>query len=160
EAIKETLVRQNGLSPENRCDMSVHLQRFGGFLPQLKDDIASYLNTHDAELLRNNMLCLNHDPLVVAAVMAMVHVRDQLAWGVLPMSCLRDIFVSYGIQIAMAVSGKGESKNLWRESLAGLCGSLDDTSFLKTICCALALGFADKWRYFNNESEPTCPKKD
>ncbi|MBN2525220.1 MAG: adenosylcobinamide amidohydrolase [Deltaproteobacteria bacterium] len=51
EAIKETLVRQNGLSPENRCDMSVHLQRFGGSLSQLKDDIASDLNEHDAELL-------------------------------------------------------------------------------------------------------------
>ncbi len=160
EAIKETLVRQNGLSPENRCDMSVHLQRFGGSLSQLKNDIVRHLNSHDAELLRNNILCLNHDPLVVAAVIAMVHVRDQLAWNVLPMSCLPDLFISHGLHIAMAVAGCDKHYEDWKHSLAALNITLDDADFMEMICCALALGFADKWRHCNTESESTCPKKD
>lgn len=160
EAIKETLARQNGLTSQSRCDMSVHLQRFGGSLPQLKKDIVKYLDDSDAEVLHNNMLCLNHDPMVVAAVMAMIHVRDQLSWGVLPTSCLPDMFVAAGVQIAAAVSGKIDSIGRYRDGLAASQMTLESEHFLDVICRALALGFADKWQHLNKKEQVSCQPKD
>ncbi len=159
DAIKETLVRQNGLIPESRCSALVHLTRFGADQERLIERIAEHLSDDDAALLRNNFMCLDHDPLVVAAVTALVHNFDQLTWRVLPESCGLDILRLGAAQIAAAVSGRFDAFDRYLSRL-GSMGTINEDALIAAVCRSMALGFADKWRYQTGEEETTCRKKD
>ena len=110
----------------------------------MKASAVALLSKGKAALLAANLTAVDRDPLVVAAVSALVHIRDQVAWGVLPESCIPELWATYGAQIAAAVSGVYDRLPLYRSALArqstptfrdlpGLVGQ------------AFALGFQDKW---------------
>jgi len=84
----------------------------------MKRDVTAHLSESDAELFRNNFMGVERDPLVVAAVAALVHVRDEVAWGILPEWCVPELWAAYGAQIAAAVSGNYNRLPLYRETLA------------------------------------------
>lgn len=160
DAVKETLTRQNGMTPESRCAVSIHLERFGASLPQLIDDIGTLLSSKDATLLKNNSLCFNHDPLIVAATASFVHVRDQLEWGVLPKACIVDMFASHAAQLAASVSGRYDRFDQYRTLLSQKRAVLENSAFLDLICRSAALGFADKWQFESQREDEQCQKKD
>ena len=83
--------------------------------------------------------------LTVAAVAALVHLRDKFVWGILPASCMPEILSSYGAQIAAAVSGKHDRIPMYRKKLSDGKKSIDNELFLSLIYKSFALGFGDKW---------------
>ena len=47
----------------------------------LQDRICRHLNDRQGLLLRDNFSEIERDPVTVAAVAAMVHLKDKFAWG-------------------------------------------------------------------------------
>ncbi|MBN1653502.1 MAG: adenosylcobinamide amidohydrolase [Deltaproteobacteria bacterium] len=147
EAIEETLSRQNGLTPSSRCSVIAHLERFGATQKDAVAQINALLSDEDAQLLKNNFESMNHDPLVVAAVVALVHLRDQITWGTIPQSCLPDLLYTMTAQIAASVSGRYDQFDQYRRLLYEKEPHLNGNDLTHIIYIALASGFADKWRF-------------
>jgi len=152
EAIKETLSRQNGLTPSSRCSVIAHLERFGATQEDAVSCISAMLSAEDAQLLKNNFTTLNHDPVVVAAVVALVHLRDQITWGMIPQSCLPELLYTFTAQIAAAVSGRYDQFGHYRCLLSERETHFNGNELTNIIYIALASGFADKWRFDSNRS--------
>jgi len=144
-AIKRTLALQNELTPEGQRSVKIHIERFGTDKKKIKTEICRFLSKDNGELLTGNFEMINRDPLTVAAVAAIVHLWDKFMWGILPKSCMPEIFSSYGAQIASAISGKIDRLPVYREKLADVQKGTDNTALLDLIFRAMAMGFEDKW---------------
>ena len=160
EAIKGTLARQNNLTPAGQCSLKIHLERFGIKRAGLIDTICAFLDQNQAELLRANFLAFEHDPLTVAAVAALVHLRDKITWGVLPRTCWSEIMANFAAQVVCAVSGDYCRLDHYRQTLAPTSRQSDNQAFLHLTCQALAMGFSEKWRSIETltslEAGSTC----
>ena len=143
-AIKATLTLQDSLTPESRRSSVRLLERFGASRDGIRTSIAGRLTRDRGKLFAANFTAVDRDPLVVAAVAALVHVRDRVAWGILPESCVPELGATYGAQISAAVSGIYERLPVYRTTLAGACRFSDD-DLLNLVEQAFALGFQDKW---------------
>jgi len=145
EAVLETLKLQNSLTPESCRSTVYHLRRFGVERESFIRDVSAYLSESEAELFRNNFMVVERDPLVVAAVAALAHVRDEVTWGILPAGCVPELWAAYGAQIAAAVSGKYDRLPAYREALAAAERPMSYESFTRIAARAVALGFSEKW---------------
>ncbi len=165
-AVKETLGIQNSLRPGGQCSAKIHLERFGDDFRLTSDEmlemICSFLDSPSestapdaaacnsvnsaSDLLRQNFSVIERDPVTVAAVAAMVHLKDKFAWGLLPSSCWSEVMGAYAAQVACAVSGDYSTMAAYREQLAPTCSQNDNTLFIKLVCRAFAMGFTDKWK--------------
>ncbi len=145
DAIQETLGLQNALTPEGQRSSIRHMERFGAARDVVIRAVAAHLDERKAALLAGNFTGIERDPLVVAAVAALVHVRDKVAWGILPRSCVPELWATYGAQVAAAVSGDYVSLPAYRDRLAGQHYGIDDRDFLRLVEHAMAMGFQDKW---------------
>jgi adenosylcobinamide amidohydrolase len=148
KAIKQTLAIQNELTPAGQCSARVHLERFGGDRESFTRKICAHLTPGQARLFRDNYDCINRDPMTVAAVAALAHMRDKLAWGVLPAYCRPEVLANFAAQIAAAVSGDYESLADYRQTLALTYDQDGDREVLALACRALALGFSQKWEHW------------
>lgn len=144
-AVRETLGLQNELTPEGQRSSVIHLQRFGVTREGLAEGVRAHLNGDDGALLTANFKGLERDPLVVAAVAALVHLRDKVAWEILPTGCVPELWASYGAQVAAAVSGDVPRIPVYREALAAARYSFDNSDLARLVAHALALGFKEKW---------------
>ena len=144
-AIKQTLATQNELTPAGQCSVRVHLERFGADRERFRREVTRHLTPEQARLFEDNYDCINRDPMTVAAVAALVHLRDKLAWGVLPATCRPEVLASYAAQVAAAASGRYERLPEYRQALALTCDQDGDQEVLALACRALALGFSQKW---------------
>jgi adenosylcobinamide amidohydrolase len=145
DAVCTTLGLQNGLTPERQRSAVIHLERFGATGASFLEQIAVHLDEDDAVLLRNNFACIERDPLVVAAVAAIVHLRDKVSWGILPSSCVPEIWATYGAQIAAAVSGDYARLDAYRRALAAERYAYTNGDLVNLAAHAVALGFQEKW---------------
>lgn len=145
KAVAGTLSLQNGMSPQSRCSTMVHIERFSTDTQAVEVGIRKYLATDSGELLSRNFECIDRDPITVAAVAALVHLRDKLCWQILPESCVPEIFSTYGAHLAAAVSGKYERFMSYKGRLNDRRFSLEDTAFVDFICFCMAMGFEEKW---------------
>jgi len=145
DAIKKTLALQNRMTPQGRCSVLVHIERFGADKDSFCAGVGNSLQEMKADLFNKNFSCINHDPPTVAAVAALVHLRDKFVWGILPESCMPEILSSYGAQIAAAVSGKYDRIPCYMEKLSAERKSIDNKIFLNFVYKSFALGFSEKW---------------
>ena len=145
DTIKQTLALQNRMTPQGRCSALVHIERFGADKDSFCAGIGNSLKETEADLFNKSFLCINNDPPTVAAVAALVHLRDKFFWGILPESCMPEILSSYGAQIAAAVSGKYDRILYYMEKLSAERKSMDNEIFLNFIYKSFALGFSEKW---------------
>ncbi|MFZ0944582.1 MAG: adenosylcobinamide amidohydrolase [Syntrophobacteraceae bacterium] len=145
DAVFATLGLQNGLTPERQRSALIHLERFGTTGTLLLEKIESHLNEADATLLRDNFKDLERDPLVVAAVAAIVHLRDKVSWGIIPSSCVPELWATYGGQIAAAVSGDYIRMDAYRQALAAKRYAFANGDLIHLVAHAMALGFREKW---------------
>ena len=150
QALKQTLARQNGLLPERQCSIRLHLERFGASEECMLEEIGRRLAPETAGLMRSNVFDLDRDPVIVAAVAALVHLKDKIVWGILPASCQPEIMGSYAAQIAAAVSGHYERLSAYREQLAPGQETMSNESFLDLVYRAIALGFQEKWDIYRS----------
>ncbi len=151
DAIKGTLALQNQLTPDGQRSVVRHLERFGTTRQDMTAAIASLLGEEKGALLRENFTVIERDPFVVAAVTALVHVRDKVAWGILPESCLPELWATYGAQVAAAVSGDYGLLAGYRDSLAACRDNGSDEDLIRLVEKAMALGYKDKWPDFTGE---------
>jgi adenosylcobinamide amidohydrolase len=145
-AIKKTLSLQNSLTPAGQCSAKIHLERFGLNRKAMQENICRNLNAAQAELLRENFTSIERDPLTVAAVAAMAHLKDKFSWGVLPASCWTEVMGAYAAQAACAVCADYSRLAWYREGLAPDRTGMDNKKFVDLVCQALAMGFEDKWK--------------
>ncbi len=146
DAIKETLAQQNGLLPGARRSVAVLLERFGMTVQDIRDQVSRHLDPDDADLWSNVDGVVLSDSLVFAAVAALIHIRDQMVWEIIPDNCLPEILASYGAQIAAAVSCKHAKLPVYRSCIAPMAHGLENSVFTGFICRMLATGFSDKWK--------------
>ena len=152
EAIKGALARQNNLTPANQCSAKIHLECFGLNRAGMQEKICNYLESDQAELLRCNFTAVERDPMTVAAVAALVHLRDKMTWGVLPKTCQSEVMGSFAAQIACSVSGHYTRMEEYRRLLAPTRRETGNAVFIDLACRALALGFAEKWKNIPSSS--------
>jgi hypothetical protein len=145
DALTEALALQNGLTPVSRRSVVKRLQRFGATNDGLIEIATSHLDSTVGKLLSGNFVCIECDPLVVAAVTALVRVRDEVIWGILPTGCIPEYWSTYGAQIAAAVSGDYTRIADYREALTVPGYSAANEEFVRLVGHAIALGFSEKW---------------
>jgi adenosylcobinamide amidohydrolase len=145
-ATKETLALQNSLTPAGQCSAKIHMERFGLSRKAMQEGICRHLTNGQASLLLDNFTAIERDPVTVAAVAAMVHLKDKFAWGILPATCWGEVMGAYAAQVACAVSGDYTRIAEYRKTLAHLHREHGNADFLALACQALAMGFADKWK--------------
>jgi adenosylcobinamide amidohydrolase len=145
QAIKQALASQNQLTPAGQCSAKIHLERFGLDRGTLQALICRHLEEEAARLLQENFTVIERDPLTVAAVAAMAHLRDKFAWGVLPSACWSEVMGAQAAQVACSVGGDYRRLPRYREALAPTRASDGNDAFGELVCRALALGFGDKW---------------
>ena len=145
DAVKKTLALQNGLTPAGQCSSLAHLERLGIDERELCEGIGDFLSKDNANLFQQNFSNIVNDPISVAAVAALVHLRDKFVWGILPESCIPETMSLYGAQISAAVSGKDSRSYAYMRILSTLKMSLEKHAFLEFVCQAFALGFSEKW---------------
>ena len=145
-ALRQTLTRQNRLTPAGQCSLRIHLERFGGSKQRLLQGMCALLDPDTAARARHNFKALDRDPLTVAAAAALAHLQDKLNWGVLPATCRPEIMGAYAAQLAAAVSGKYHYLERYRRELAPAPADHSDQALVELVCRALALGYRDKWQ--------------
>ncbi|MDR2422200.1 MAG: adenosylcobinamide amidohydrolase [Deltaproteobacteria bacterium] len=154
DAVREVLVRQNGMTPDRQCSVKIHLERFHiradgrhrMTSAELVAMIGRHLKEEERELLAFNYLATFHDPWIVAATAALVHLRDKFVWGILPVLIWPEVMGAFAGQLAAAVSGRLDLTDRYAKVLAprpeeAFC----DESFLNLAARALALGLSEKW---------------
>lgn len=145
EAVKETLSRQNGITPNGQCSAKIHLERFGCKQESMRTGICNYLSDDNARLLKDNFHAVNRDPIVVAGIASLAHLRDKFSWGIFPASCWKEIMGAAAAQLCCSVGGNYAKMGEYRVQLAEKLTFSDNDSFLNLCWLALALGFTDKW---------------
>jgi hypothetical protein len=144
---------QDSLTPERQRSAVRHLERFGASRDSMRASVAARLGKGKGTLLAANFTVIERDPFVVAAVAALVHVRDKVAWGILPGSCAPELWATYGAQVAAAVSGIYDRLPVYRATLAAVGCTSSDRDLLSLVEHAFALGFEDKWPEETGEQE-------
>ncbi len=144
-ALRQTLARQNGLTPVSQGRSLALLRRLGVDEAGLSAAIRARLAPDDAALLERNLHVVLNDPPTVAAVAALLHLRDQFLWGVLPTSCLPEVLSAYAAQIAAAVAGRPQQVPAYQQSLGAAPATLEPAAILDLVARAFALGFGEKW---------------
>jgi adenosylcobinamide amidohydrolase len=145
EALRGTLRLQNGLYPERQCSVLRRIERLGIDEGAMRRRIAELLDRENSDLFEKNFLSIDRDPPTVAAVSALLHIRDQCVWGVLPKSCFAEMVIPYAVDLASAVSGDGRHRDAVRERLFESPPDFSNEGVLDLICRAVALGFEHKW---------------
>lgn len=146
-ALRQTLARQNGLTPVGQGSSLALLRRLGTREAGLATAIQAHLSAEDGMLLGHNVHAVLNDPPTVAAVAALLHLRDQFLWDVLPASCLPEVLTSYAAQIAAAVAGRPWRLPAYQQVLATTSVALDPEAVLDLVARAFALGFSEKWAH-------------
>ncbi len=145
DGVKETLARQNSLTPRGQCSVKIHLERFGCNTTRLVAGVSKFLPPYHAEIFQNNSKGIFRDPITVAAVASLVHLHDKFTWQILPASCRHEVMGSAAAQVACAVSLRYDQFDRYRRSFDQHADKDDDHGFLNLSYAALALGFSDKW---------------
>lgn len=144
-ALRQTLARQNGLTAISQGSCLALLKRLGANEATLAAAICAHLDPDNVRLFGDNFQVVLNDPLTVAAVAALLHLRDQFNWGVLPISCLPEVRTAYAAQIAAAVAGRPQRTPAYHEALASIRATLAPADMLDLVAQAIALGFSEKW---------------
>ena len=145
QSVKETLELHNEYTPQARGKVAVFVERLGLGIDELIAKISSQLPEKQEKVLIHNFEGINRDPLIVAGVAAVVHLWDKATYGILPQSCLTDVFCSYGAQIAAAVSGNYRRIHHYRNRLAREIVTTRDDTVIELIAKSIAMGFGEKW---------------
>lgn len=84
DATTEALARQTGLSPESQRDMLVRLERFGIDEKRYWETASSLEGENRKELFIRDLRDFSRDPAVVAMTASLLHIVDEIEWGLIP----------------------------------------------------------------------------
>jgi adenosylcobinamide amidohydrolase len=146
KALRETLIWQNSLSPNVQCSCMTHLGPLRMNEKAFCEGVGRFLRSEQAALFTKNFASIDLDPPTVAALAALIHVRDKCLWGVLPTGCMKEMLVAQGAMVAAAVSGKFCETPAFVQKLSVENISIDAQEFAAFVYRSFALGFDEKWR--------------
>jgi adenosylcobinamide hydrolase len=93
EATTQALAKQTNLTPETQRDMLVRLERFGIDEKKYWDVATSFEGENKKDYFIRNLRNLSKNPAVVAMVTAILHIIDEIDWGLIPeMAGKRQLF--------------------------------------------------------------------
>lgn len=144
-SLQEALNLQSGLTPDARRSSLAQLARFGETEATFTAAVQALLPEDKADLFKANFLSANHDPVTVAAVQALVHVRDQFVWGVSPAGCIHEILIGHAAILVSAVANKEIGREQLGKELGVLALNLDSSRFLELVHSCFSLGIRMKW---------------
>jgi adenosylcobinamide amidohydrolase len=146
DAVKQALAFQNRLTATGQGSVGRLLERFGMDADGFAAGLVALLPEDLAGLAADNAPVIDVDPLTVAGVAALIHVHDQVSWGMLPPLVWREAAVNQGALIAAAAAGRPDRQIVYRDALARRVDEAgrDDPAFVAVR--AVAIGFAEKWR--------------
>ena len=110
------------------------------------EGVGRFLTSEQAALFTKNLSSIDLDPPTVAALAALIHVRDKCIWGVLPVGCVKEMLVAQGAMVVAAVSGKFCETPAFIQELSVEYVSIDAQEFASFVYRSFALGFDAKWR--------------
>ncbi len=84
EATRDALARQTDLCPESQQNMLVRLERFGIGEEEFWEAAVSLPGEHCREEFCACLREMAGDPVLVAATASVLHIADEVAWGLLP----------------------------------------------------------------------------
>ncbi len=144
-ALYSSLARQNNITPASCCNIGHLLARFGFNEEEFLRSAGSFILPEQAALLRANFQCVFMDPAAVSALAALLHVRDQALWGVLPAQTLAEMELTHAALMAASICGQTDKFHTFRQKMEqyGSAGGPEDV--VRLAAMALALGFASKW---------------
>ena len=146
EAIRKTLALQNSLTPENQRSILAHVRRFGATRESMTEAVAGRLQQETAEVFRRNFPSLDRDPMAVGALCSLVHTRDKIVWGILPQSCMKEIFSMHGAQLAAAICHRTDRYEEFFKTLSMKSIDVKGHDFLQFVYACCALGYSEKWK--------------
>lgn len=146
KALRETLIWQNSLSPNVQCSCLTHLGPLCMDKKAFCEGVGRLLTSEQAALFTKNLSSIDLDPPTVAALAALIHVRDKCLWGVLPAACVKEMLVAQGAMVAAAVSGKFRELPNFVQQLSLEDVSIDAQEFASFVYRSFSLGFDAKWR--------------
>ncbi|MEI6134892.1 MAG: adenosylcobinamide amidohydrolase [Desulfomonile sp.] len=146
KALRETLIWQNSLSPNVQCSCMTHLGPLCADAEVFCEGVGRFLTSEQAALFTKNLSSIDLDPPTVAALAALIHVRDKCIWGVLPVGCVKEMLVAQGSMVVAAVSGKFCETPAFIQELSVEYVSIDAQEFASFVYRSFALGFDAKWR--------------
>jgi len=143
EALREALARQNKRTPETIRYVPRLLERFQLGEDQFFNRLGQYLPDPYLTWIQRNREAVLSDTRLVAAVLAYIHLLDQISWKVVPEDL--EILLEQAALVAVALSGKTEAFASFKESL------FQNQDPLELLLAAMALGFREKWKvpYFD-----------
>ncbi len=157
DAVRDTLKLQNGLYPEGRCSVLGHIERLGVSEESMVRGVSERLSADEAALFERNFLCVDRDPLTVAAVAALVHLLDKCVWGVLPTGCFAEMALPYAAQLAVAVAGEAAHRSRYEEELSAGSIRPENEQLVSLIFDAISAGFSDRWGWQSVEPGSSQP---
>jgi adenosylcobinamide amidohydrolase len=140
-ATQEALRWQNGLEASYTRGLFHALARYDVKEATFFEDIATYLQTADLELLRMNSKAALYEPLVGAAAHALAAVLDRVRHGTLPASVQREAVVQQAATLAASLAARSDR---WSDFRSILHRAPADPKSL--VLAAVALGWSQKWR--------------
>ena len=141
-ATQEALRWQNGLEASYTRGLFHALARYDVKEATFFEDIATYLQAADLELLRTNSKAALYEPLVGAAAHALAAVLDRVRHGTLPASVQREAAVQQAATLAASLAARSDRWSDFRSTLHRV--PADDPKSL--VLAAIALGWSQKWR--------------
>jgi adenosylcobinamide hydrolase len=84
EATTEALDRQTNLTPDSQRDMLIRLERFGINEIKYWETAASLEGENKRDVFLTNLRDLSRNPSVVAMTASLLHIVDEIEWGLVP----------------------------------------------------------------------------
>ncbi|KUG20832.1 adenosylcobinamide amidohydrolase [hydrocarbon metagenome] len=84
EATTEALARQTNLTPDSQRDMLVRLDRFGIDEKKYWETASSLEGENKRDVFVKNLRDFSRNPSVVAMTSALLHIVDEIEWGLIP----------------------------------------------------------------------------
>ena len=144
DAVRDAVIQgvglQNGLERSDTRHLTHALGRFGGTKPALLKRFEELLDEDDYELLKKNKGIVFKDAKLVAAAYAYASVLDRVEYQTLSKNIQNDALLDQAVNAAIAISGKSQYWQVFREQL-----NVDSNNRLDLFVQATALGWQAKW---------------
>ena len=144
-SIRASVALQNGITDLSLQSLTHHLKPFVPEGAAVQEALLQGVEFAARPLLEQNFGALDRDPLVVAAVTAILSVRDRIRQGVFSAMSIGELISSFGAQLSAAASGKFDRVPAYRKRLPCDFNINNQAALVRFIGRCIAVGFSDKW---------------
>ncbi|WP_321416565.1 adenosylcobinamide amidohydrolase [uncultured Methanomethylovorans sp.] len=117
EATQKALAKQSELTPESQCDMLVRLERFGINEEHYWKKASEMEGENRKARFLTSLRNLSKNPLLVGSTTSVLHILDEISWGLLPEKAGKRaaITIMRGLPEALGAANIPQMSGLLRE---------------------------------------------